>query len=279
MKGCPLRCLWCSNPESQSHHEEIAFIEKNCVHCGECAEICPLGAIEPETFEIDRNICDNCGKCAEICPADAKKIMGKWYTIDELIEKVEQDRIFYRNSDGGVTISGGEPSLQYKFVSSFLKKCQGLNINTTIETCGYANWDHLEAVVKYSDHVFFDIKHMDPQIHKKLTGKSNKLILQNLRKMSSLAPVIIRIPIIPGYNDSKENITDTVLFVQELEKFDKIELLPYHSLGAYKYKWLGKRYGLNDLTNQAEKYIPKLKEMIKSYDCKIEIMSSWYAEK
>ena len=279
MKGCPIRCLWCSNPESQVRHREIAFIEKNCIHCGECEKICQLEAIDPETFEIDRDICDNCGKCAEICPANAKKIIGKWYTIDELIEEVEQDRIFYKNTNGGVTVSGGEPIQQYKFVSRFLKRCQELNINTAIETCGYGKWEHLEKIVKYSNTIFIDIKHMDPKIHKKLTGKSNKLILQNIKKTSEIAPVIIRIPIIPGYNDSKRNISDTVLFAQELEKFNKIELLPYHSLGAYKYKWLGKRYRLNDLTYQTKKYIPVIREMIKSYDCKIEIMSNWYVEK
>ena len=276
MKGCPLRCLWCSNPESQSHHEEIAFLNKSCIQCGECAEICPLGAIEPETFEIDREICDNCGKCAKVCPADAKKLMGKWYTIDELIEKVEADRIFYRNSDGGVTVSGGEPSLQSKFVSSFLKECQGLNINTAIETCGYAKWEHLEAIVKYSDLVFFDIKHMDPEIHKKLTGKSNKLILQNAIKTSSTAPTIIRIPMIPDYNDSKENIDATVRFVQKLKKIEKIELLPYHSLGEYKYKWLGKSYELKDLSSQKEKLVAQLKAVIDGFGCKIEIMNNLY---
>ncbi len=278
MKGCPIRCLWCSNPESQNYHEEMAFIHNNCTLCGECAEICPLGAIERDTFEIDRDICDNCGKCAEICPANAKKLIGKWYTIDELIKRVEEDRIFYRNSDGGVTISGGEPALQYSFVSSFLKECQGINISTAIETCGYAKWEHLEAIVKYSDLVFFDIKHMDPEIHKKLTGKSNKLILHNAIKTSSIALTIIRIPIIPGYNDSKENIAATVRFVQKLKKFDKIELLPYHSLGANKYEWLGKIYELSDLSFRAESNFPKLKEMVNSLGCKIEIMTSWYTE-
>ena len=279
MKGCPIRCLWCSNPETQNHHEEIVFFQKNCIGCGECAEICPLGAIETETFKLDWDICDNCGKCAEICPVNSKKLIGKWYTVSELIKEVEADRIFYRNSDGGVTVSGGEPALQYKFVSSFLKKCQGLNLNTAIETCGYAKWEHLEAIVKYSDLVFFDIKHMDSEIHKNLTGKSNKLILKNAKTVSSIAPVTIRFPIIPGYNDTKKNLEATVSFVKTLKKVEKIELLPYHSLGEYKYKSLGKRYRLRNISLEEGKDIFKHKKLISSYGCKVEIIHSWYTQK
>jgi len=256
----------------------VAFLQNNCILCGECARVCPLGAIKSGTFEIDRDICDNCGKCAEICPVSAKKLIGKWYTVYELVKKVEEDRIFYRNSNGGVTVSGGEPSFQYGFISSFLEECRAVNISTAIETCGYAKWENFKAIVKFSDLVFFDIKHMDSAIHKKLTGKSNKLILQNLKNASSIAPVIIRIPIIPGYNDSKENITDTARFVRKLKKFKRIELLPYHSLGVNKYKWTGKTYEPGDLSSLEGSNLQKLKEILNGPGCKVEIMDNWYTK-
>ena len=274
MKGCPLRCLWCFNPESQNHRGEIVFVKENCIQCRACTSVCPVEAIDLETLEINRELCNNCGKCSEICPTGAKKLIGESVTVEELIEKVEKDRIFYRNSDGGVTVSGGEPLIQYKFVSKFLKKCQDLNINTAIETCGYGKWGHLEAIVRYTDLVFMDIKHMDPEVHKNLTGKSNERILENAKLTSRIAPMIIRIPVIPGYNDSRKNIADTVNFVKGLRKVDKIELLPYHSLGDHKYKLLGRRYELDGLSFPTENNMEQLKEMITNYGCRVEIKSS-----
>ena len=164
--------------------------------------------------------------------------------------------------------------MQYKFVSRFLKKCQELNINTAIETCGYAKWAHLGKIVKYTDLIFMDIKHMDPKVHKNLTGKSNELILKNAQQTSIIAPMIIRIPVIPGYNDSRKNIADTVNFVKGLRKVEKIELIPYHSLGEHKYKWLGRRCMLEGLSSPTENHMKQLKEMINSYGCRVEITSS-----
>jgi pyruvate formate lyase activating enzyme len=277
MKGCPIKCLWCSNPETQRHHEEITFLQNHCMGCGDCVSICPVAAIDPGTFEINRDRCDNCGKCGDVCPANAKNRVGRWVTVDELIKKVESDRIFYRNSGGGVTVSGGEPSFQYGFVSRFLKACQEININTAIETCGYAKWEHVEAIVRFSDLVFFDIKHMDAGIHRELTGKSNTLILQNIVNTTAIAPVTIRIPVIPGYNDSKENITETVNFVRRLKNITKIELLPYHSLGAVKYEGLGRIYPLGRDAIAGAGHLSGLKQMIDGFDCPIEIVESWYA--
>lgn len=278
MKGCPLGCLWCSNPESQNRTMEIAFVESNCIGCGKCYEVCGLDAIDEHTFEIDRGICDNCGKCVEVCPGNAKKMIGRWYCVPELIREVERDRIFYRNSGGGVTVSGGEPSLQHKFVSSFLKKCQELNLDTAVETCGYAKWEHLRPIIGYSNLVFFDIKHMNAEIHKRLTGRGNQLILENARKASLISPITIRIPVIPGYNDSVENIEATAEFARKLKNLNKIELLPYHSLGEHKYTWLGKQYQGKGISFEEGLDFLKYKESIESYGCKVEVQSSIYVE-
>lgn len=275
MKGCPLRCLWCSNPESQNSFKEIIYLKNNCIQCKGCLIECPLGAINPETFEIDREICNNCGYCVKVCPVNAKKLVGTIYNIDELIKRVEEDRIIYRNSGGGVTVGGGEPVLQYKFVAEFLKECRRLNINTAIETSGFTKWEQLEEVLNHTDYLYFDLKHLNPDTHKKLTGQTNELILQNaLKANKKKTSMVIRIPIIPNYNDNKDNIRETARFVASMENPCKIELLPYHALGAYKYVWLGKKYLLDHLTSPHENEIEELTEIVKSIGCEVEILKT-----
>lgn len=270
MKGCPAECLWCSNPEGQEPHTEIMFIKGNCIGCGKCVVVCPVaGAISAEDFEINRELCTNCGECAEVCPANAKKLTGRWVSVGELVKEVEKDRLFYKNSGGGVTVGGGEPLMQHEFVANFLKECQRLNIHTAIETCGVAKWEHLEKVLKYTDLLYFDIKHMDRITHIKWTGVDNAMILENAKRASSVAcSMIVRIPLISRFNDSKRDIEEAAEFVHSLNKDMALELLPYHTLGAPKYQWLGLEYKANNCRRPTMQHMQMLKETIERHEVK-----------
>jgi len=274
LKGCPLRCLWCSNPESQKAIPELGFIEARCVgsdDCGApCVAACPLDAIclkGHDKPEIDRDNCDVCGKCVEVCSHDALKVVGHEMSVDEVMAEVEKDRPFYRRSGGGLTLGGGEPLAQYQFATAILQAAEGEYLHTAIETCGCALWDHLEAVLRHVDLLQFDLKHMDPQKHKELTGQSNELILENLKKVLSVKEpqdVIIRIPIIPGCNDTVENIEESAKFITELG-FTQIELIPYHKLGTSKYAQYGMVYLLDAPEPSPPTNLQNFKSIVERY--------------
>lgn len=228
-----------------------------------------MGAISPD-FHIDRRISNLCGRCAEVCPSNAKKMSGREVTVNEILEEVEKDRLFYRRSDGGVTIGGGEPTMQAQFVANVLRECQRLNLHTAIETSGFAKWDHLKTVLEHVDLVYFDIKHMDPNEHLKLTGASNEIILQNAKRVAdSRTAMIIRIPIIPGYNDSKDNMEATAQFIADLE-VNRVELLAYHRLGEHKYEWNGKEYQLKGLQPPALEHMSELERIYVGHGLSLE---------
>lgn len=243
INGCPLKCLWCQNPESQSLKPQIFFISENCTGCATCAPACPEKAISiiNGKSRTDRFLCNGCGKCAEVCPNDARNLMGKEMTAGDVFKDVNADAIFYRRSGGGITISGGEPTAQPEFTLALLKLCKQANLQTALETCGQARWETFKRILEYVDIVLYDFKHMDAEEHKKCTGTSNELILENARKVDKEFPnvaLIARLPVIPGYNDSKENITATARFIKELGTSIKVHLLPYHKLGNTKYERL-----------------------------------------
>lgn len=273
MKGCPLKCVWCCNPESQSFSEEILFVMKNCIGCGNCSKACPQKAIDPISIELDRHLCTACGICTRTCYANARKITGKRVTVDEIISEIEKDRIFYRNSQGGVTVGGGEPSSQPDFVASLLKECKRLNIHTAVETCGYGPWDKIKTVYEYSDQIFFDLKHMNAEEHIRLTGVSNSLILDNAKRVSSLnKEIIFRIPLIPNSNDNEQNILDTGKFVKSLMTLSnniKIELLPYHGLGSDKYAWMDKEYALSHIKTPGTEIKQNYNNLLRCCGCNI----------
>ena len=268
MKGCPASCLWCSSPQTQNLAPDVLYIEPHCKRCGRCVEVCPIGAItlsKGESVKIDRELCTGCGQCVEDCPNQALELAGYEMTVEELFLEVKKDSSFYRRSNGGVTVGGGEPMMQHEFVIEFLKECKQRYINTAIETCGYVKWDYLEKLLKYLDLVYFDIKHMDDVTHKELTGLSNELILENAKRASAVRPMIIRIPVVPGYNDSDDNIVATARFATELgDNIKRTELLPYHNFGTQTYRQLGRGYKLKDVEPPSDSHMKRLKEIVES---------------
>lgn len=265
LKGCPLKCVWCHNPESQSLLLEIAEFNDKCIGCGRCIEVCPEEAITKTRWSINREICTRCGKCAEMCPSGARKIIGEKMTVEDVLEEVKKDKVFYKNSGGGITLSGGEPLIQPLFSRELLRICKEENIHTAIETSGYANWSNFKKILPFVDITFFDIKHLDPLKHKEVTGKSNEIILENLKKIiKEEVEIVIRIPLIPGYNDAEEHIISVAKFLRGLKYIKKIELFPYHKLGETKYNRIGREYGLN-ISSPSKKQINKIKELLESY--------------
>ncbi|MDI7258902.1 MAG: glycyl-radical enzyme activating protein [Thermodesulfobacteriota bacterium] len=247
LKGCPLRCLWCSNPESQHRQPEIMFDSSKCTRCGNCVKACPTGATveAEEDIRIDRSICQGCGACVDKCPGGARELVGNYMTVEEVLNEVSQDTLFYRNSGGGVTLSGGEPLEYPEFSAQFFKRAHRKGFHTALDTCGYASWQAMQRVVEHVDIVLYDIKHTEPLVHKLLTGVSNELILENARLLAANGiSLVIRVPVIPGCNDSEENIKSIAQFTREIG-ISRLDLLPYHRLGMQKYRKLGRDYELN----------------------------------
>ena len=233
LKGCPLSCVWCHNPESQSFEKQIMFYKSKCIGCGKCREVCPNNL----------KSCDFCGKCELYCPADARKICGKEYTIDEVLKEIVKDKPFYENSGGGVTLSGGEPLAQYDFSLKLLKKAKENGIHTAIETCGYAEKSKILEIAKYVDLFLFDCKETDPDLHKEYTGVDNKIILENLKALSDAgSKIILRCPIIPGFNDRAEHFKGISETAENFIGIEHIEIEPFHPLGESKYSALNREY-------------------------------------
>lgn len=239
-KGCSLRCRWCHNPEGIDFHPQIAYYANKCLGCGECLSVCTSSAhkIVEERHVFDRESCSGCGKCAPACLGSALVYYGREVTVDELLPLVLEDREFYENSGGGVTLSGGECLMQAPFCRELLCRLKEEGIHTAVDTCGAVPWSHMEQVLPYTDIFLYDVKAYDEEVHIRCTGRSNVQILENLRKLDTLGkPVEIRIPYVPDYNaDQMEKIA---AFLQTLHNVTKVKVLAYHNYAGSKYAALG----------------------------------------
>jgi len=245
LKGCPLRCTWCHNPEGIDRHSQIAFIESRCIACGECFIACPEMAVEHtgNQFHIVDELCKGCGTCVDTCYADARQLVGKEMTVGAVLAEVEKDVVYYEESGGGVTFSGGEPFLQHRFLSSLASAAKKRRIHTAVETSGFTSPQVLEDATEYMDLFLYDVKLMDDKRHQEYTGVSNVLILENLKRLSSRgARIIVRMPVIPGVNDDEENIRMLAHFLTTKTSVNDVHLLPFHTIGRDKYQRIGKEY-------------------------------------
>ncbi|MBB2182126.1 glycyl-radical enzyme activating protein [Lachnospiraceae bacterium MD1] len=273
LKGCPLRCKWCSNPETQKFNCEMVFFEDQCIGCGECVKLCRYGALD-NGLKADRSICDKCYlredafSCTLKCYPQCRKIDGQEMTVKEVFDVVKRDIQFYHLSGGGVTISGGEPLAQPEFTLNLLQTFKQNYINTAIETCGYAREDDYEAIAPYLDMAFMDLKSADTVKHEEWTGASNASILNNIIVMDELSKeygfdFIIRTPVIPGFNDSAHEIQSIGKFVTEnCKNYKGMELLPYHKLGRGKYISLGRIYELEGLKAPSDEQMNELHKIL-----------------
>jgi len=246
LKGCPLNCVWCSNPEGISPLPSLMYYSSKCIACGNCAAACRHNAIEIENgyLKISSELCNVCKthNCVKECYTDALKLCGYKITSARLMEIIRRDRQFW-GSGGGVTLTGGEPLLQIDFAKEILQECHRAYIHTAVETCGNVPWENFTDILPYLDWIFFDIKHLDSIEHKKATGCGNSQILENARMLSKVFPgrVIFRMPLVPGFNDTEENIDSLTAFLKETGR-NEINILPLHHLGREKYRMLNKNY-------------------------------------
>jgi pyruvate formate lyase activating enzyme len=273
LKGCPLRCVWCSNPESQKYDPEIMFDASKCMDCGTCIAVCPLNAIEENktVHRINRQRCNSCGNCTEACPTRALRFSGNRMSVKTVLKEIEKDREFYDSSGGGVTFSGGEPLGQPEFLKHLLMACKSRDFHTALETCGSVKWEHFENILAYTNLFLYDVKQMDPVEHEKLTGNDNRWVLENLEKLCRIgANVIIRMPVVPGANDSEKNLTATAELVTRLG-ITEIHLLPYHNYGESKYRMLGNDYALMDLEPASGKHLDAPKRVFERYGLRVSI--------
>ncbi|MCP4753504.1 MAG: glycyl-radical enzyme activating protein [Proteobacteria bacterium] len=292
IKGCPLRCEWCHNPETLHPYREIFYKKRMCVQCGACLEVCPEDAIQPPVppevaqaedstyYKIIRDKCTLCMDCVEACKFTALEISGKPMTPQEILDEVEQDRPFYDNSGGGMTLSGGEPTAYPDFAQAILKEAKKRGIHVCLDTSGFCEWKVLEDLLGDVDIVLFDFKHVDVDRHREKTGVSNEKILDNLAKITQAGlETWVRIPIIPGYNDSMEFHAKAADFLAGLPgKIERLDLIPYHNYCQQEYGWLGLEWSLKDVMPMEPSFLEVPAEVYRERGLKTTIGGSGFEQ-
>ena len=274
LKGCPLHCKWCHNPEAISGAVEMMYRKERCLRCGDCAEACPHGAtrVDNEEILIDREACMQCGTCVTACAAEARELIGREMSVEEVLVEIQKDVSFYDQSGGGVTFSGGEPLLQHEFLLECLKACKAKYIRTAIDTTGFSSPAIVQRISELTDLFLYDLKTMDDHRHREFTGVSNALILQNLRMLAGRGKeIIVRMPVIPGVNDQPQNIRETGEFVTSLGTVREMQILPYHDAGIEKYARLGRENPMPITLPASHQTMHYIAESLQSFGLRINV--------
>jgi pyruvate formate lyase activating enzyme len=275
LKGCSLRCFWCHNPESLSFTPEIIFRRERCIGCASCASVCPKRIISPgaEGINIAREKCDGCGLCADACPSKAITLMGRQMSVEEVMEIVRKDIPYYEKSGGGLTCSGGEAVLQSAFLRRLLEQCKNENIHTVVDTAGDVDFNNFLDVLPFTDLFLYDIKAAAAELHAEGTGRGNERILENLRKLLDAgASIIIRVPVIPGFNDTLEEMERIALVVKSMPPVKSVNLLAFHRLGTTKYEGLGLDYKAGGLSPPDKETMDRFAELFRKHNLAVELI-------
>lgn len=272
IKGCPLRCDWCHNPESLDGAPEVAIDGRMCIDCGACIEACPAsdGDRPARGPDWDDGSCRRCGACAEVCPSEARELIGEARAVADLVAEVERDRPFFDASGGGVTFSGGEPLCYPTFLSACLKACRDKGLHTAVDTSGFASRKTVSDIARLADVLLYDLKHMNPEVHRSHTGVDNRRILDNLETLSRQGAVIwIRFPLIPGFNDDDANLASMASFLGALPNSHPVFVLPYHPNGVHKHLRLGKPAPDTDFHTPTEDEIDAVVERLREHGLEV----------
>ena len=274
LKGCPLDCWWCHNPESQAPGPEIMVMDNRCIRCGACLEVCEQGAIsqDGDLLTTDSQKCTLCGACVEACYAEAREMVGREMTVAPVVAEIERDVPNDDESGGGVPLSGGEPLMQPGFLLAVLRACKEREIHTALDTCGYVTWEALDRIRAQVDLFLYDLKLMDEKKHRQFTGVSNEAILQNLQSLSQRGhDIVVRVPVIPGINDDDENIGRIGAFAAGLPSLNRVDLLPYHPSAVDKYERLDKVYGLRDVRPPSEEKLARIGHILRGFGLQVKV--------